>query len=98
MGLIDVLRSLTHHSRPRPDEEIVHASTPIYIRDGTGRVIPLEVAPRTTASWATARALIAFDDPRDAAQCALAFRGSPLPPRRSLAASGVRRGDTLDLI
>jgi hypothetical protein len=72
-------------------------SMPLYVRDDRGRVATVEIAPQSSAWWATAHALIALHDPRDGAQCRLMFRGEPLPRRRSLAASGVRHGDTLDL-
>ena len=73
-------------------------SMPLYVRDDRGRVATLEIAPQSSAWWVTAHALIALHDPREAAQCRLMLHGEPLPPRRSLATSGVHHGDTLDLI
>ena len=98
MGLVDVLRAMTRRAHPRLPDDIVHASLPIYVRGDHGHLVTVEVAPQTTARWATTRALIALDDPRDAAQCALVFHGNPLSPDRSLVASGVRHGDTLNLV
>jgi hypothetical protein len=101
MDLLDFLRRLTRRTLPRPDENTVHASVPIYVRGSLGSVVRLEVAPRTTAYWATARALIALDDPRDAERCALMFHRAPLQPRRSLlaklAASGAETCSTSSL-
>jgi hypothetical protein len=73
-------------------------SMPLYVRDDRGHLATLELAPQSSAWWATVNALIALHDRRDAVQCRLMLHGEPLPPRRSLAASGVRHGDTLDLI
>jgi hypothetical protein len=98
MRLVDVLHALTRRAQARPPEDIVHASMPIYVRNEHGHLVTVEVAPQTTVRWATARALIALDDPRDAAQCALVFHGNPLTPDRSLDASGVRHGDSLNLV
>ena len=98
MGLADVVRALMSRSRSGPPENIIHASMPIYVRGDDGGLVTVEVAPKTTVEWATARALIAFDDPRDPARCALVFHGNGLKPGRSLEASGVRHGDTLDLV
>src|SRR5450755_174435 len=91
-------RALTHRPTSRRREETVHVSMPLYVRDDRGRVATLEIAPQSSAWWATTHALIALHDPRDAAQCRLMLHGEPLPPRRSLTASGVPHGDTLDLI
>jgi hypothetical protein len=76
----------------------VHVSINVYIRDTHNRVVELELTHGSTVWWATVRALIALDDPGDAAEYALALHGKPLPPYRSLAASNVRNGDTLDLL
>jgi hypothetical protein len=99
MALFDnTLRALTRRSISRRREEIVHVSMPLYVRDDRRRVVMLDVAPQSPAQWATTRALIALNDQRDAAECRLVLHGEPLHPRRSLTASGVNHGDTLDLI
>src|SRR5579859_8052919 len=99
MGLLDAtLRALTRRSARQPREEIIHASMPLYIRAETGRVVTIEVSPQSLAWWTTAHALLALDDSRDATECQLMLHGERLHPRRSLAASGVHHGDTLDLV
>jgi len=99
LGLLDTtLRALARRAARRPREQIIHASMPLYIRVETGRVVMIEVAPQSLAWWTTAHALLALDDPRDATECRLMLHGESLHPRRSLAASGVHHGDTLDLV
>ena len=96
MGLVDALHALTRRAQRRPHEDVVHANMPIYVRGDVDHLVTVDVAPRPAR--ARARALIALDDPRDPAQCALVFHGTPLHPDRSLVASGVRHGDTLSLV
>jgi hypothetical protein len=97
-GVKAKLRALRRPPAGGGHDAVIHVSMPLYVRDGRGRVVTLEVAPQATAWWTAAHALITFDDPGDASDYRLMLHGEPLRPRRSLAASGVRHGDTLDLI
>ena len=93
-----LLRVIALLCTSRNGHEWVYLVEKVYIRGTHNRVVELDVAPQSTAWWATQRALIALDDPRDAARCRLLLHREPLHPRRSLARSGVRHGDTLDLV
>jgi hypothetical protein len=93
-----ILRVLALLWTSRHGDQWVQVVTNVYIRGSHNRVVELELAPHSTGWWATERALIAFDDRRDANEYRLLLRGKPLHPRRSLAHSGVRNGDTLELV
>ena len=70
----------------------------VYVRGPHNRLLELDFTPQSTVWWATQRALIADNDPRDPSECRLVLRGKALRPRRSLASSGVCNGDTLELV
>jgi len=99
MGRVDVaVRALTRRSRKRRSATAVHVSLPLYVRDEHGHAVAFEAAPQASVWWATVRALIALGDSREAEQCRLLHDGRLLHPRRSLQASGVGHGDTLELV
>ncbi|MGZ6563250.1 MAG: ubiquitin-like protein [Solirubrobacteraceae bacterium] len=82
----------------RHDEHATRLVITVDVRDPRGRTVTIELAPNNTVWWATERALISLGDKRRAEECRLVFRGKPLRPRRSLAASGIDHGDTLELV
>jgi hypothetical protein len=84
----------THHG----DHDRLHLVGKVYVRGPHNRLLELDFTPQSTVWWATQRALIALDDLRDPSECRLVLHSEPLRPRRSLARSGVRNGDTLDLV
>ena len=84
----------THHG----DHDRLHLVGKVYVRGPHNRLLELDFTPQSTVWWATQRALIALNDPRDPSECRLVLHGKALGPRRSLAGSGVRNRDTLDLV
>ena len=93
-----ILRILVVLCTSRDGRDLVRIVMRVYVRDAHNRFARLEFAPQAKASWATERALIALEDPRDPTHCRLVLDRKPLRPGRSLAKNGVRDGDTLDLI
>ena len=75
-----------------------HLVGKVYVRGPHNRLLELDFTPQSTVWWATQRALIALNDPRDPNQCRLVLHSNALRPRRSLAKSGVCDGDTLELV
>ena len=75
-----------------------HLVGKVYVRGPHNRLLELDFTPQSTVWWATQRALIALNDPRDPSECRLVLHGKALRPRRSLAKSGVCDGDTLELV
>ena len=82
----------------RNDAHSVRVVMTVYVHDSHGHTVTLDLAPGSSAWWATERALISLNDESDAAACRLVFRGKPLRPWRSLAANGIQHGDTLKLV
>jgi hypothetical protein len=97
-AVASILRVLAAPWASRDHDKWVQVVTKVYVRGTHNRVVELELAPHNTAWWATQCALIALEDQRDTTRCRLLLRGRPLHPRRSLVKSGVRNGDTLDLV
>jgi hypothetical protein len=82
----------------RHDAQTTRLVMTVYVRNSHGRTVTIELAPANTVWWATERALISLGDQRQANDCRLVLRAKPLRPRRSLAASGIHHGDTLNLV
>jgi hypothetical protein len=80
------------------DHDRLHLVGKVYVRGPHNRLLELDFTPQSTVWWATQRALIALNDPRDPSECRLVLHGKALRPRCSLASSGVSNGDTLDLV
>ena len=96
--IITRLHALMLPTIRRHDEHTARLVITVHVLDSHGHTATIELAPNNTVWWATERALITLGDERRANECRLIFRGNPLRPRRSLAASGIDHGDTLKLL
>ena len=92
------VRAMVLHWTAREGDDRLHLVGKLYVRGPHNRLLDLDFTPQSTVWWATQRALIALNDPRDPSECRLVLDGQALRPRRSLAKSGVHNGDTLDLV
>jgi hypothetical protein len=81
------------------DDATVHVGIPIYVHDPSReRTVRIEITSTATAWWATVRALISLNDPRDPDRFRLQRDGIILKPHKSLADSEVPPRVTLELI
>jgi len=93
-----ILRTVALLWTARHGDDRRHLVGKVYVRGPHNRLLELDFTPQSTVWWATQRALIALNDPRDPNQCRLVLHSNALRPRRSLAKSGVCDGDTLELV